>query len=177
MSGKSNDVVSELNTVPAGNVVRNEILDGATLDIPAVSPGRERRRRSRQGEWPICLAPRVRAYNTDPVLTPAASLAERPAGPFEYHLGLQNNSGESGAGDRPTSTTPTDVHRATRRCLHRHYESPRVSARICYDGPAVPSATSTYPMNVYHDYRERGDGAGLACRPVRNVSVDETSYE
>lgn len=36
-SGKSNDVVTELGRIGAGNVVRIEIVDGATLDIPGLS--------------------------------------------------------------------------------------------------------------------------------------------
>src|SRR5947208_17091773 len=37
LSGKSNDVVTELNRIPAVNVVRIEIVDGATLNVPGLS--------------------------------------------------------------------------------------------------------------------------------------------
>ena len=37
ISGKSNDVITELGRVSAQNVVRIEIVDGATLDIPGLS--------------------------------------------------------------------------------------------------------------------------------------------
>ena len=36
-SGKSNDVVTEVGRISAANVVRIEILDGATLDVPGLS--------------------------------------------------------------------------------------------------------------------------------------------
>ena len=41
VSGKSNDIVTELSRIPASSVERIEIVDGATLDIPA-SPARSR---------------------------------------------------------------------------------------------------------------------------------------
>jgi hypothetical protein len=37
ISNKSDDVVTQLGRVPAGNVVRIEIADAATLDIPGLS--------------------------------------------------------------------------------------------------------------------------------------------
>lgn len=36
-AGKSNDVATELSRIPAGNVLRIEIVDGATLDVPGLS--------------------------------------------------------------------------------------------------------------------------------------------
>ena len=37
IAGKSEDIQSQLNRIPAQNVVRIEILDGATLEIPGLS--------------------------------------------------------------------------------------------------------------------------------------------
>jgi outer membrane cobalamin receptor len=37
MSGKSTDVLGQLGKIPAANVVRIEIVDGAKLDIPGLS--------------------------------------------------------------------------------------------------------------------------------------------
>ncbi|HWH22842.1 MAG TPA: TonB-dependent receptor plug domain-containing protein, partial [Allosphingosinicella sp.] len=37
ISGKSNDAVTELGRIPAGSVVRIEIVDGATLNIAGLS--------------------------------------------------------------------------------------------------------------------------------------------
>ncbi len=37
LSGKSNDVITELSRIPASNVIRIEIVDGATLDVPGLS--------------------------------------------------------------------------------------------------------------------------------------------
>jgi hypothetical protein len=37
ISGKSNDVITELGRIPAENVVRIDIADGASLDIPGLS--------------------------------------------------------------------------------------------------------------------------------------------
>ena len=37
LSGKSNDVLAQLDRIPASNVTRIEIRDGATLDIPGLS--------------------------------------------------------------------------------------------------------------------------------------------
>ncbi|HWH17723.1 MAG TPA: Plug domain-containing protein, partial [Allosphingosinicella sp.] len=37
ISGKSNDAITELSRIPAGSVVRIEIVDGATLNIAGLS--------------------------------------------------------------------------------------------------------------------------------------------
>src|SRR3712207_6930707 len=71
ISGKSNDVLTELGRIPAENVTRIEILDGATLDIPGLSGqvanivAKSGGAMSGQYAW----EPSFRQRNTDPVLT------------------------------------------------------------------------------------------------------------
>ena len=70
LSGKSNDVITQLSQVPANDVVRIEIVDGATLDIPGLSGQvanvvTDAEGLSGQWEW----NPDIRRYYTNPQLT------------------------------------------------------------------------------------------------------------
>jgi len=181
VSGKSNDVVRELSKVPAGNVSRIEIRDGATLDIPGLSgqvANVVAKADTVTGQF--AWQPEFRAYNTDPVLTRGEVSVSGRTGPIEYTLGLQNSSGESGAGG------PTYIYGADYRFVERRddiwtgrVEAPRASGRFTYDGPGnqVGNLNLSY-QRVFYDYRERGDrrGPGLVDR-VRTIRTDQDSYE
>src|SRR5205085_1793572 len=70
MSGKSNDVVTELGRIPVANVVRIEIVDGATLNIPGLSGQVANvivKSTGITGQWEY--RPEFRSYYTDPPFT------------------------------------------------------------------------------------------------------------
>src|SRR5204863_3825235 len=70
ISGKSNDVVTELSHIPAANVERIEIVDGATLNIPGLSGPVANvivRSTGISGQWEY--RPEFRAHYTDPLFT------------------------------------------------------------------------------------------------------------
>lgn len=100
LSGKSNDVLSQLQRVPAGNVVRIEIVDGATLDIPGLSgqvANVVAKAGGISGTWR--WRPDVRKYFTDPNLTRFDLSVSGAGETVDWTLGLMNNSSHSGAGD------------------------------------------------------------------------------
>ncbi|HEX9954691.1 MAG TPA: TonB-dependent receptor plug domain-containing protein, partial [Allosphingosinicella sp.] len=90
ISGKSNDVLTELGRIPAGNVTRIEILDGATLDIPGLS-GQVANIVAKSGgalSGQFAWEPSFRQRNSDPVWTRGSVSVSGKKGPFEYTLGL-----------------------------------------------------------------------------------------
>ncbi|MDP8914367.1 MAG: TonB-dependent receptor plug domain-containing protein, partial [Pseudomonadota bacterium] len=103
VSGKSNDAIEELSQIPASNVIRIDIVDGATLDVPGLSGqvaniiAKATAKTKGQFSW----SPDFRAYNTDPVLTRGDVSVSGKRGPIDYTLGFQNQIGHSGA-DGPT---------------------------------------------------------------------------
>ena len=99
ISGKSNDVVTELTRIPAQNVERIEIVDGATLKITGLS-GRVAnvivKSTGIHGQW--AYRPEFRSYYTDPLFTRFEVSVSGTKGPVQYTLGLDNRGNRSGAG-------------------------------------------------------------------------------
>jgi outer membrane receptor for ferrienterochelin and colicins len=181
ISGKSNDVLTELGRIPASNVVRIEIRDAATLDVPGLS-GQianvivKADAFSGQFAW----RPEFRQRNTDPLLTRGEVSVSGKLGKIDYTLGLQDQSSHSGAGGR------TNIFDADRAFIeHRDdvwtgsVENPRASARLTWDGPgsSVANLSALYQL-FYYDYRELGErtGPGLVDR-LRRVGNDEDYWQ
>src|SRR5688572_11503615 len=99
LSGKSNDVVTELSRIPAANVERIEIVDGATLDIPGLTGQVANvivRSTGISGQW--AYRPEFRSYYTDPLFTRFEVSVSGTKGPVQYTLGVDNRGNRSGAG-------------------------------------------------------------------------------
>lgn len=137
ISNKSDDVVSQLRRIPAGNVVRIEIRDGATLGIPGLTgqvANVVTRASTRTGQW--AWRPEFRARFTDPLLTRFDASISGEHGPVEYTLAVENQAGHSGAGgdtliyDRFMNLTETRQDFWTGESYQ-----PRLSARFVIDGP------------------------------------------
>jgi hypothetical protein len=177
ISGKSNDVLTELGRIPASNVVRIEIREAATLNVPGLS-GQvanvvvKADAFSGQFAW----RPEFRQRNTDPLFTRGEVSVSGKLGKLDYTVGLQNNSSHSGAGGR------TNIFNANHEFIeHRedvwtgNVENPKASARLTWDGPgsSVANLNASYQF-FYYDYRERGErtGPGLIDR-LRRVTNDE----
>ena len=85
ISGKSDDVQTRLSRIPAGNVIRIEIRDGATLDIPGLSGQVANvvvRATGITGQY--AWRPEFRRYFTDPLFTRFETSVRRPPGPINY---------------------------------------------------------------------------------------------
>lgn len=182
ISGKSNDVLTELGRIPAQNVTRIEILDGATLDIPGLSGqvaniiAKSAGGLSGQFAW----EPSFRQRNTDPILTRGSVSVSGKTGPIEYSLGLQNSASTGGANGRTLIFNRDGSVREFRNDVFTvEVENPKLSGRVTYDGPgsSVGNLNASY-QRWYVEYRERGERTGnpnVADR-VRLVNNDEESY-
>lgn len=138
-SGKSNDVVTELGRIPARNVVRIEIADGATLDIPGLS-GQVANIITRaspiSGQY--AWRPEFRAHNTDPIWRRFESSISGTRGPVEFTLGLENG-GFAGGGNGPTWIHGPDGSLIEERLDQwtDQGDYPRISGRFKLDGPGT----------------------------------------
>src|SRR6185436_8263198 len=108
LSGKSNDVVTELSRIPAGNVERIEIVDGATLKIPGLTGQVANvivKSTGMTGQW--AYRPEFRSYYTDPLFTRFEVSVSGTKGPVQYTIGLDNRGNRSGAGGPTEIFSPT----------------------------------------------------------------------
>jgi outer membrane receptor for ferrienterochelin and colicins len=180
ISGKSNDVLTELSQIPASNVVRIEIRDAATLDVPGLS-GQVANVIAKAGgmQGQFAWRPEFRQRNTDPLLTRGEVSVSGKKGRIEYTVGLQNQSFRSGANGR------TNIFRADGERTEARYdvftgngENPKGSVKLAWDGPGSSVGNFNGSLQgFYYDYRERGErvSPGLADR-IRLVANDEDSW-
>ncbi len=159
IGGKSDDVATQLGRITAANVVRIEIVDGATLDVPGLSGEvanviTRATRTNGQFSW----RPEFRARHTDPVLTRFDASVSGQTGPVEWTFGLENQAGEGGAGGR------TQIFNRNRDLIELREDEwtsrtlqPRGSVRLVYDGPgtSVGNFNASY-RQFWHDFDELG---------------------
>lgn len=179
ISGKSNDVITELSRIPANNVVSIEIRDAATLDVPGLS-GQVANVIVKAGgmSGQFAWRPEIRQRNTDPLLTRGDVSVSGKKGKVEYTLGLRNDSFRAGANGR------TNIFRENGERIEARNdvwtatgENPRASLRLAWDGPGSSVANFNGSIQrFYYDYDEIGEriAPGLADR-IRRVANDENS--
>lgn len=175
LSGKSNDVVTQLGQVPAGNVVRIEIIDGATLDIPGLSgqvANVVTKANGLRGQWE--WRPDMRRYYTDPQLTRGSVSVSGTRGSVDYTVGLDNSANHSGAGG------PTRVYNADGSLREMRDEEwtgevirPKLGLQLAYKGTDgdVGNVNASW-QKIFFDYVEDGirtsSGQPLRTRSVRS---------
>jgi hypothetical protein len=183
-SNKADDMYTQLSRIPAGNVERIEIVDGATLDIPGLSGQVANivyRADSFSGQF--SWKPEFRAHYTDPLLTRADVSVRGRTGEIEYEAALNNNdSARSGAGG------PTLIYDGAGSIVERrkdiwntHYDTPKLSGRITWDPPGDTVANlGGHIQRKYDRYYEDGvrTGPGQPDR-LRTVyeNADSWNYE
>jgi hypothetical protein len=97
-SGKSNDVATELTRISANDVVRIDIVDGATLNVPGLSGKvanliiKANKKISGQFQW----NPETRFRRTNPLLTNGQASITGSTGNLDYTFSFINNSSASG---------------------------------------------------------------------------------
>ena len=179
LSGKSNDVVTELSRIPAQNVEKIEIADAATLDVPGMTGQVANvivRSTGIRGQW--AYRPEFRAYHTDPLLTRFEVSLSGTKGPVEYTLGLDNRGSRSGAGGPTWIYSPQGALVEERDEQWRgNAEQPRFSGRFVFDGPgsAIGNLNLLYGR-LYYDYLETGSRLREGVERDRRVTVDETGH-
>ena len=176
LSAKSNDVITQLSRIPAGNVVRIEIVDGATLDIPGLS-GQVANVVSHasglNGQWE--WSPDFRSYYTNPQLTRGSVSVSGSRGRMDYTLGIDNSANHSGAGGPTTIYNADGSPREFRDdAWTGESDRPRVSAKLAWKGAtgAVGNLNASWQKLLF-DYVEddRRSGPGLPDR-LRTVRSD-----
>ena len=183
-SSKSDNLYTLLTRIPADNVERIEILDGASLEIPGLS-GQvanivyQANAFSGQFSW----RPEFRAHFTDPLFTRGDVSVSGRHGAFEYEVGLSNdNAGRSGAGGETLIYNGAGVITERRFDIwNTHYDSPKLSGRLTWDGPgtSVGHANAHY-QQIYNRYDEIGErsGPGLPDRDRTFIERNNTwNYE
>lgn len=180
ISGKSNDAVTELSRIPAGNVERIEIVDGATLNIPGLSGQVANvmvKSTGITGQW--AYRPEFRSYYTDPLFTRFEVSVSGTKGPVQYTIGLDNRGNRSGAGGPTWIYSPGGLLTEERDEEWRgNSEQPRISGRFVYDGPGTAKGNlNLLYSRFYYDYLETGSrtSVGGAVRD-REVTVDEHGH-
>lgn len=169
ISGKTDDATTQLSRIAAANVVRIELLEGATLGIPGLS-GQVANVVTRAGkatgrfEW----KPEVRPHFTDPVLARGEVSVSGATGPLEYTVGLANGETFGGAGG------PTLIRREDGSLIERrderwdtHYYRPRATVNLTYHGKAGALGHLNLTANqMWYRYDEPGrrEGPGLPDR-------------
>jgi outer membrane receptor for ferrienterochelin and colicins len=180
ISGKSDDVATRLGRIPAQNVLRIEIRDGATLQIPGLSGQVANvvvRATGINGQF--AWRPEFRRDFTDPLFTRFETSVSGSLGPVEYTLGLENQSSHSGAGG-PTLIRDADGNFLERRddVWTGEFEQPRISGRFVLDGPgsSVGNLNLSY-RQYWYDYVENGlrTGPGRVDRN-RRVRIEEDGH-
>ncbi len=183
-SNKSDSLDTLLTRIPAENVDRIEILDGATLDIPGLS-GQVANIvfRANQLSGQFSWRPEFRAHHTDPLLTRGDVSVSGRRGAIEYEFGLNNgDSSRSGAGGETLIRDGAGAITERRfEVWDTHYDSPKLSGRLTWDGPgtSVGHASAHY-QRIYNRYDEVGErtGAGLPDRSRIFIERNDTwNYE
>jgi outer membrane receptor for ferrienterochelin and colicins len=176
-SGKSDDVLTELDRVPAQNVERIEIVDAATLDVPGLSGQVANvivRTSSIKGQF--AFRPEFRAHNTDPLLTRFQTSVSGKMERVEYTVGFENHSSRSGAAGPTWIYSPEGTLMEDRDEHWRgNFDQPRISGKFVFDGPgeSIGNLNLSYGR-IYFDYRETGTRTSPgAAERHRLVTVDE----
>lgn len=181
IGGKSDDIVTQLGRITAANVVRIEIVDGATLDVPGLSGEvanviTRATRTNGQFSW----RPEFRAHHTDPLFTRFDSSISGQTGPIEWTFGLENQGSRSGAGGFTEILNPSREFLELRDDVWTsNTDQPRISGRFVYDGPgsSIGNLNASY-RRFWHDFDELGlrTTTGAADRE-RTVVQDVHGYQ
>jgi outer membrane receptor for ferrienterochelin and colicins len=136
LSSKSDDILTQLGRIPAANVLRIEVRDGATLAIPGLSgpvANVVAKADAMRGQWK--WEPDVRSRFTDPQLLRGEVSVSGAKGRLDYTLGLATFANHSGAGGGTTVFNADGSLREQREEIWTdEYIGPRFTAKLGYKG-------------------------------------------
>ncbi|HVR90231.1 MAG TPA: TonB-dependent receptor plug domain-containing protein [Novosphingobium sp.] len=159
LSSKSDDIFTQLQRIPAGNVVRIEIADGASLDLPGLSGQvaniiAKSDSTTGQFEW----NPAVRIHAVEPFIARGSVSVSGKTGAVDYSVTIANRGGLGAA------VGPTYIYDAAGSLIelrndtwNNRYQEPGISGRTTIDGPgdSVINLNAQY-KRFYEHYREKG---------------------
>ncbi len=184
-SSSKDDLVTQLSRVPASQVARIEILDGASLDIPGLSGQVANIVFNAQGgtSGVFSWTPEFRPHNTDPLLVRGEVSASGKSGSIAWEAALSNADSGRGGADGQTLILDGQGTIIQRRfdVVTSDYDSPKLSGKITWDpaGADVLNINGHY-QRIYDRFREDGlrmaPGAPDEARAVRQYN-DTWNYE
>lgn len=183
-SNKGDDMYTQLSRIPAGNVERIEIVDGATLDIPGLSGQVANivyRADAFSGQF--SWKPEFRPHYADPLFTRADVSVRGRSGSVEYEVALNNDGARRSAAGGPTTIYDGagQVTERRRDSWNTHFDTPKLSGRVTWDpaGDTIANIGGHY-QREYDRYYEDGSrvspGQPDRARSVREID-DAWNYE
>lgn len=180
LSGKSEDTLTQLSRIPAGNVLRIEIVDAATLEVPGLTGQVANifvKSSGLSGNYAYRLE--GRPHFSDPMFTRFDTSLNGKAGKLEYTLGLSNLANRGAAGGM-TQITRADGALIESRddALKLNFDQPKLSVALKLDGPgsSIANFNASYRKVFFkvflEDQRIRPGGVNLA----RSFRENEDAY-
>lgn len=181
-SNKSDDLETQLTRIPAANVERIEIVDGASLDIPGLS-GQvanltyKASRTSGQFEW----RPVMRAHFADELYTRGNVSVSGSTGALQYEVALNNDEARRSAagGQTVIRGRSGDAIELRDDVWTSNHDAPKISGQFTWDGPgsSIAHFGASY-QQIWHHYRERSERTGSPVYPdrLRRISEDNDSW-
>lgn len=182
-SGKSEDTLSQLARIPAKNVVRIELVDAATLDVPGLT-GQVANLIVKSGgiSGSFAWRPEFRSHYTDPVLRRGEISVSGTTGPIEYTLGLNSAQHRGGAAGEGTFTR-ADGSLIERRedIILSWYDAPKLTAALKYGDAGTTQAN----LNLAYEWEnfrfrrveDRFPVVGINSERVLSEQEKERNYE
>ena len=175
LSGKSTDVLDQLTKIPAANVVRIEIVDGAKLDIPGLSgqvANVVTKAGGISGSWN--WRPDVRAHYTRPQYTRGAISVSGSKPTVDWTVGLDNSANHSGAGGNTWiyEADGTTLRETRDDAWTGEVDRPRLTTHLGYHGAngSLGNLNASVQKIFYH-YVEDGSRFGDPSQPDRERHV------
>lgn len=185
VSGKSNDAITTLGRISAANVIRIEVRDGASIDIPGLSGQVVNIIAQTSGiSGNFSWNPQFRAHITNPRLTNGEVSVSGTQGALDYTFSLSNTDNSFRGG----SAGPELVIDPTGQIIGTHEEwgtssgdAPSLSGTFRYDGPgsSIGNLSLTYGRYYFRGLEDSvrfGQGLPDRTRFFREQE-DEWNFE
>jgi hypothetical protein len=179
LSGKNTDVTEQLQKVPAANVVRIEIVDGAKLDIPGLSgqvANVVTQAGGISGSWQ--WRPDVRAHYTRPQWSRGSVSISGSKPGLDWTLGFDNGANHSGAGGNTWIYNPDGTLRETRDDEWTgENDRPRLTAHATWKGAGgnIGNLNASVQKLFFH-YTEDGERFGDPSQLDRERHVRQSEF-
>lgn len=180
ISGKSNDALTELGRIPARNVTRIEIVEGATLNVPGLT-GQVANVIATLGgtSGQFAWRPELRARPADPLLLRGEASLSGSSGPFGYTIGIRNEAFRGGGSGPSLIFGPDGTLIDTRQELITvRGDRPKLSGSFKYEGPggSVANLNLSYGR-FWFGSREVSERSGLGqVDRIRSLRSEEKDY-
>ena len=184
-SGKANDATTALSRIPASDVVRIEVVDAASLDIPGLSGRVANIITSSTGSdlsGSFAWRPEFRIRLTDPALLNGEVSVTGTRGRFNYTLGLRNEHARTGAQGIERVFDPAgNLVDVRDEFVLFDDDRPRISAALRYDAPDGSVANLNLSWEWYR-FRAIEESPRTFPEPAPGLRIlrereDEWNYE